>query len=195
MQKSCPEETETVLTRCFRSGYAPIAICSAQSSALVRQFGAIGTASYTSSDCLEQVRALTQGAPVKHALDCITDEDSVRVCYGVLSRTGGKYACLEDFPEAWRTRRAVKVKVVMGFEGQGYDVDLNHPVYSRKSNPRLHALVVTWAREVQNLLNSGKLSTQPIKELDPSFGGVIEGLRILQSGQAGGRKLVARIPT
>ena len=90
------------------------------------KFGAVGTASYTSTTCVETIKSLAGGTPIKHALDCITDAESTAICFSALSRAGGRYACLEDCPDSWRTRRAVKVKVVMGFEMQGHDVDLGH---------------------------------------------------------------------
>ena len=106
----------TVLMSWVRSGYAPIAVCSLASASLAMECGAIGTASYTSPNCLESIKSLAGGALIKHALDCITDAESVAICFGALSRVGGRYACLEDCPESWRTRRAVIVKAVMGFE-------------------------------------------------------------------------------
>ena len=124
-----------MLISLVRSGYSPIAVCSSTSAPLVMMYGAVGTASYTSTNCVKTNKSLTDGAPIKHALDCITDAESAAICFGALSRAGGRYACLEDCPESWRTRRAVKVKVVMCFEMQGNDVDLGHPVYARKARP------------------------------------------------------------
>jgi NADPH:quinone reductase-like Zn-dependent oxidoreductase len=158
-------------------------------------YGAIGTASYTSPNCVDQIRAIADGAPIKHALDCITNAESTAICFSALSRVGGRYACLEDCLEPWRTRRAIKVKVVMGFEGEGYDVDLGHPVYARKANPELHAIVSLWAREVQSLLDKGLLTTQPIREIDGQFEGIIKALEMLQSGEVKGEKLVVKVST
>jgi NADPH:quinone reductase-like Zn-dependent oxidoreductase len=176
-----------------RSGYAPIAVCSAKSAAKVISYGAIGTASYTSSNCLDEVKKLAGGVPIKHALDCITDPESVATCFGALSRVGGRYACLEDCPEGWRTRTSVRVKVVMGFEAQGVDVDLGHPVYSRKANMELHALASEWRVELQSLLDSGLITTQPIRECGEGFEAVIRAVELLQRGEAKGEKLVVAI--
>ncbi|KAF0320399.1 GroES-like protein [Colletotrichum asianum] len=176
-----------------RSGYAPIAVCSDKSAPLVKKYGAIGTASYTSQDCAKSIQALAGGMPIKHALDCITDAESAAICYSVLARVGARYACLEDCPEQWRTRRAVKSKAVMGFEALGYDVDLGHPTYSRKANFELHDVAAQWAREVQSLLESKQLETQPIKEVSGGFEGVIKALEMLQSGEVKGEKLVVQV--
>lgn len=177
----------------YRSGYAPIAVCSSQSSSLCLSLGAIGTASYTSPTCAQDIKALANGRKIKHALDCITDPESAAVCLASLARIGARYACLEAVPDAWLTRRSVAVKVVMGFEGQNFDVDLGHPVYSRKANPTLHAVAAKWAAELQPLLNAGHIRTQPLQEIESRFEGVIRGLEILQDGHIKGKKLVVAI--
>ncbi|KAI1298199.1 GroES-like protein [Xylaria venustula] len=177
------------------SGYAPIAVCSPKSAPLVLRLGAIGSASYTSSDCVEDIKKLASGIPIKHALDCITDAESVAACLASLARLGGRYACLEAVSDSWITRRAIVRKIVMGFEGQNYDVDLGHPVYSRKANPALHAVAAQWAHELQPLLDDGCITTQPIREVSGGFEGIISGLAMLQRGEVKGEKLVVSIST
>ncbi|KAI1768456.1 GroES-like protein [Hypoxylon sp. FL1150] len=177
------------------SGYAPIAVCSPKSAPMVKGFGAIGTASYTSPTCAEDIKRIADGAPIKYALDCITDAESAGICFTSLARLGGRYACLEAIPDAWVTRRSVARKVVMGFEGQNYDVDLGHPVYSRKANPALHAVAARWARELQPVLDAGHIATQPIREVPGRFEGIITALEMLQKGEVKGEKLVVSIST
>lgn len=160
---------------------------------MVKEFGAVGTAPYTSADCLELVQALANGLPIKYALDCITDAESTAFCYTALARVGARYACLEDCPESWRSRRAVKYKAVMGFEALGFDVDLDHPTYARKANLDLHGIALQWAREIQSLLDQKQIRTQPIREVDGEFEGIIRALEMLQSGEVKGEKLVVRV--
>ncbi|KAJ3542838.1 hypothetical protein NM208_g3892 [Fusarium decemcellulare] len=176
------------------SGYSPIAVCSPASAPLALEYGAVGTASYTSANCVETILSIAGGVPIKYALDCITDADSAAICFGALSRAGGRYVCLERFDERWRTRRAVKVKEVMGFEMQGIDVDLGDPVYSRSADPARKADCVRWAKEVQSLLNEGLLRPPPIHEVEQGWEGILDGLAMLQRGQVKGQKLVVRIP-
>lgn len=149
--------------------------------------------SYTDLDCADKIKKLGSGTPIKHALDCITDADSVAVCFAALARTGGRYACLEDCPEEWRTRKAVKVKVVMGFEMQGNDVSLGHPTYSRVANKELFEIGVEWTKEMQALLDDGRVRTQPIHEVGGGFQGIIEALEMLRKGDNKGKKLVVSI--
>ena len=81
----------------------------------------------------------------------------------------------------------------MGFEGQNFDVDLGHSVYSRKANPALHAVAAEWASELQPLLDAGKIQTQPLQEIEGRFEGVIKALEMLQDGHVKGKKLVVTI--
>lgn len=157
------------------------------------KYGAIGTASYTSADCVETIKSVSGGLPIKHALDCITDPDSVNVCFRALSRVGARYACLEDCPEAWRTRPSVKTKVVMGFELQGVDVDLGHPVYTRKANPKMHTIASEWTNEIQSMLDKGQIITQPVREVKGGFEGIIEALEMLRNGDVKGEKLAVQV--
>lgn len=178
-----------------QSGYSPIAVCSEKSAPVVEKYGAVGTASYTSKDCLDRIRTLAGGQPIKYALDCITDPESTAACFAVLARVGARYACLEECPESWRTRRAVKVKAVMGFEALGYDVDLGHETYARKANWELHGIASQWAMDIQTLLDRGMITTQKIREVIGGFGDIIQAVEMLQRGEVKGEKLVVRLTT
>ncbi|EQK99820.1 hypothetical protein G6O67_004132 [Ophiocordyceps sinensis] len=177
------------------SGYLPIAVCSPKSSALVKRCGAVGTASYLSSSIVQDIKKIAHGVPIRHAIDCVTTPESVSDCMSVIARTGGRYACLEVIPETCVLRRAVKVKVVMAYETENVDTDLNHPVYSRKANAELHGIVMTWTKDIQSLLDRGALIVKPLHELNEGFEGIIEGLDMLRRGDLQDRKLVAVVPS
>lgn len=158
------------------------------------QYGAIGTAPYTSLSCVETVQSLANGQPIRHALDCITDAESTAICFGALSRFGGRYACLEECHASWRTRRAVKVKEVMGFEILGARVFLGeHNVYTREASEEMFAIGRRWASEMQKLLDDKLIKTHPIREMGGEWDGIVRGLEMLQRGEIRGEKLVVRI--
>ncbi|KAI1081409.1 hypothetical protein F5B20DRAFT_579273 [Whalleya microplaca] len=172
------------------SGYHPVAVASAASAPLAAEYGAGGVASYNtpSRPCLDQIRSITQGAPIRYVLDCITDAESAATCFQAIARTGGSYACLEQFHEGWHTRRAVKVKEVMGFEVLGVDVDLGpNTTYTRMASSRLHEVGITWASEMQRLVQAGLLKPHPLAEVKATSGqwsdAVLEGLRRLRRGE------------
>lgn len=175
-------------------GYTPIAIASNKSAELAVTYGAVGTASYASKDCVETVKSLA-GKPIRRILDCITDAESAAICYGAMARTGGTYACLEECPGAWRTRRAVKVKEVMGFQILGVDLNLGASTYTRPGDPKLMHIGMKWAGEMQSLMESGRVKPHPLRELHNSgWEAIIEGLDMLRKGEIRGQKLVVRIP-
>ncbi|KAL4914780.1 chaperonin 10-like protein [Aspergillus aurantiobrunneus] len=174
-------------------GYTPIAIASSRSAELAMQYGASATASYESKDCVDSVKALA-GKPIRRVLDCITDAESASICYGALARTGGTYACLEECPDAWRTRRIVKVKEVMGFQVLGVDINLGASAYTRPGDQNLMAIGMQWAGEMQALMESGQLKAHPLRELSGGWEAIIEGLEMLRRGDVRGQKLVLRIP-
>jgi len=175
-----------------RMGYSPIAIASNKSAPLAMEYGAAGTASYTSPDCVEKVQSLAK-KPIRRALDCITDAESVAICFSAMARTSGKYACLEECPEAWRTRRAIKVKEVLGFQILGVDINLGDSVYTRPADERLMRIGMQWAGEMQLLMDEGRIKTHPLRELQGGWEGIIQGLDMLRNGEVRGEKLVARI--
>lgn len=174
-------------------GYTPIAIASAKSLDLARQYGAVETASYASKDCVDTVKSLA-GKPIRRILDCITDAESAAICYGAIARTGGTYACLEECPEAWRTRRSVKVKEVMGFQILGVDLNLGASTYTRPADQKLMDIGMQWAREMEALIKSRQIKAHPLRELPGGWDAIIEGLEILRKGEVRGQKLVVRIP-
>lgn len=142
------------------------------------------------ADCLQRIKIIAAGSQIKHALDCITDAQSSATCFGALSRAGGRYACLEACPVSWRTRRAVRVKVVMGFEMQGHDVDLGNEEYRRAASPELFNIGCIWAIEMQKMLDAGRITTQPIDERRGGLESVILAIEALRNGEAKGKKLV-----
>ena len=174
-------------------GYTPVAIASNKSAALAMDYGAVGTASYTSKDCVGVVKSLVN-KPIRRVLDCITDAESVAICYSAMARTGGNYACLEGCPEVWRTRRAIKVKEVMGFQVLGVDIDLGTSAYTRPADEKLMGIGMQWAGEMQLLMESGRIKAHPLRELRNGWEGIIQGLEMLRKGEVRGQKLVVRIP-
>lgn len=180
-----------------RSGYSPIAVTSTASASLAVEYGAVGTAAYTSKTCVETIRSVAGTRPIRYALDCIASEESVATCFAAIARTGGRYASLEGLDSSWKTRRSVKVKEVMGFEGLGIALDLGpgaHSAYSRPANKGLYDLTTNWTREVQVLMDAGTIRPHPVQEVQGGWQGILDGLDTLQAGGVRGRKLVVKVP-
>lgn len=182
------------------------------SAALAESYGASATVIYDGTDtdaCVAKIQSLlADGPPLRHALDCITDGDSAALCFRALARTGGRYVCLEEFQDAWRTRRVVKVKEVMGYEVLGRAVDLGGTAstYTRPVNESAANIGRRWRSELQQLIDQGSLRPHPVEEVvmeeqrDADRWGtqdwpsaVVSGLHRLRSGGIRGRKLAVRI--
>ena len=122
-------------------------------------------------------------------LDCITDAESIQLCYNAIGRAGGRYTCLEFCPESLQTRKAVKPDFVLGYEMFGKRVVLG-PQYSREANPKAHKAAVTWLADMQKLVDEGKIKSHPIRVIPGGFQGIINGLEILRKGAISGQKMV-----
>lgn len=192
--KSPAINVECPLKESHSSGYNPIAVTSPASAPLAIAYGASGTAPYTSPTCAEEIRSLSPGEPIRHVLDCITDADSASICFSAIGRAGGRYACLEECRDEWRTRRAVRVKEVMGYETLGLDVRIpGSTMYTRPSRSEAFERGQQWAAEMQRMLDEGLVKPHPIRELQGRWEGVLNGLVMLQESQVRGEKLVVRI--
>ncbi|KAF4614410.1 hypothetical protein G7Y89_g15327 [Cudoniella acicularis] len=91
------------------------------------------------------------------------------------------------------TRRAIRTKEVMGFEGFGHRVVLGENTYSRDANVELYNRGNEWANEMQTSLDQGSIKPHPVREVEGQWQGIIEGLGMLQRGEVRGQKLVIRV--
>jgi NADPH:quinone reductase-like Zn-dependent oxidoreductase len=175
------------------SGYTPIAVTSSSSATLALKYGAYGTAIYTSPNCVPMIKEMANGIPIRKVLDCITSEESIAHCFAAMGRTGGRYACLEGLDKSSQTRRSIRCKEVMGYEGLGVDVDLDATPYSRKANKSLFDVTAKMAAEMQAAVDTELIKPHPIKEVIGGWEGIMKGLGMLQRGEVRGQKLVVRI--
>ncbi|KAK4235117.1 zinc-binding dehydrogenase family oxidoreductase [Achaetomium macrosporum] len=185
--------TGTLAVQLLRlSGLEPIATCSPRNFDMVRGFGAAQCFDYTRVGVADEIKKAT-GGRLRHAYDCITDADSVAICYGALSRAGGRYVCLEKCPEELRTRRAVKHEFILGYDVFGEEVPLSGG-YERPGDKSKYARAVEWFGVFQRLLDEGRLRTHPVQVLNGTgLDGVLKGLEMLKTGSVSGKKLVVRV--
>lgn len=72
-----------------RCGARVITTCSPRNFDLARSYGADVCFDYKTSTCGQDIRSFTENA-LEYALDCITVESSMKICYQALGRCGGK---------------------------------------------------------------------------------------------------------
>ncbi|KAK8072676.1 zinc-binding dehydrogenase family oxidoreductase [Apiospora saccharicola] len=173
------------------TGHRPIATCSPKNNDLVRGYGAEEVFDYHDPDCAQKIKSYTRNA-LAHVLDPFTDVKSIALCYAAMGRTGGRYACLEMYPDYVLDRKTIKVAFVMGPALLGHQLALDHG-YERDADPEMREFGVRWYQTVQHLLDHGKLRTHPLREVKGVFQGVLEGVSMLKNKQVSGEKLVVVI--
>jgi NADPH:quinone reductase-like Zn-dependent oxidoreductase len=174
------------------SGFDPIAICSPANFELVRMYGATAAFDYTNPQTAAKVKAHS-GGRLKHALDCISDKQSVECCYAAMSRVGGRYVSLEFVPdELLARRRAIHANFVLGFEVSGEGTKLPG-AYGKPADPEKRELGKRCFAMYQRLVDEGKVRPHPTQLLEGGLGGVLEGLALLKSGSISGMKLVVNL--
>lgn len=171
------------------SGMHPIvATCSPRNFDLVRSYGASTVFDYADTETAAKIKEET-GGELEHALDTITDADSVACCQASISRFGGCLTCLELCPDELRTRRAVEVKFPNALEIFGKELQFLGG-YERPASEEKRAAAVKRFEMYQRLLDQGALKAHPVKVLPPGFESIINGLKVLKSGSVSGYKLV-----
>ncbi len=116
----------------------------------------------------------------------------MKLCYGCIGRAGGKYTCLEAYPEDLHTRKTVTPNLVMGISILGKTIALDHG-YGSEASPERRKLGVKWYQDLQKALDAGKIRSHPVRIFPGSFQGILEGLKLLKSRQVSAQKLVVRI--
>ncbi|KAK6065876.1 zinc-binding dehydrogenase [Seiridium cupressi] len=116
------------------SGYNLITTCSPRNLDLVRSRGATTVFDYAASDVAEHIKART-GGRLKYTLDCISDTQSVGVCYASIQRPGGRYVSLEMISdELLATRRAIHLSFILAAEAGGEEAKLGSEGYDRPAS-------------------------------------------------------------
>ncbi|KAI0109880.1 putative zinc-binding dehydrogenase family oxidoreductase [Daldinia grandis] len=174
-------------------GHVPITTCSPRNFALVNSYGAEKVFDYTDANCAREIKAYTRNS-LSYVLDPFTDSKSIALCCGALGRAGGRYACLEMYPEYLLEHKLIKVGFVMGPALLGHRLELDYG-YEREADPSMRAFGVQWYKSLQKLLDQGKLKPHPIRVLEslPWYMAVLEGIDLLKSKSVSGQKLVVVI--
>jgi NADPH:quinone reductase-like Zn-dependent oxidoreductase len=176
------------LTWIKSAGLKPIVTCSPKNFALVKSLGAVAAFDYHSPTCAEDIRAYTKNA-LDYAIDCITTEATMKLCYAAIGRAGGRYCALDPFPQRAHTRKVIHPDWILATRVRGEDCIWPEP-FGAKGNPKTRAFADELWVGVTPLLQSGKLKFHPLRHMEGAFEGILEGLNILRRGEVSGQKLV-----
>lgn len=80
------------------SGLEAIVTCSTRNFEYVRSLGADAVFDYRLSSCAKDIQAYSKDN-LKHVFDCISDDDSTKICIEAMSSSGGVYSSLLAIPD------------------------------------------------------------------------------------------------
>ncbi|MCJ1405331.1 hypothetical protein MMC11_008558 [Xylographa trunciseda] len=139
------------------SGLDPLMTCSPRKFDLAKSYGAAEEFDYRTPACAGDIRSFSKGW-LRYGLDCITDQQSIKVCHAAIGRAGGKYTALDQYPEAVaKSRKGIVADRVLGPTMLGKEYRLAGP--ARHQGERRATEV--WSRLVQSVagaLGRGKAS-------------------------------------
>lgn len=158
----------------------------------MKKLGAIKAFDYTKASYGTAIRAFTKGK-LQYVLDCISDIESMRLCYSALGPKGGKYVSLEPPSKGVAaTRKNVSTDWVMMLAMFGKEVVMEGD-FRRMADVRDYNFAVEWFRGAEKLLERGVLVPHQVKILPGGLHAVIGGIEELKLGKVRGEKLVCSL--
>ena len=86
----------------------------------------------------------------------------------------------------------MKPDFVMGITMLGKRIALDRG-YAREPDPEMREFGEKWFRQVQKMVDEGKIKSHPVRVMGGGFAGILKGLDLLRSRTVSGEKLVYRI--
>jgi NADPH:quinone reductase-like Zn-dependent oxidoreductase len=169
-------------------GFHVLTTCSPRNFDLVRGFGAHETFDYKAPDCAAEIRTHC-GNALELAIDCVSEDSTMKFCYEAIGRAGGKYTALNPFNGQLATRRVVEPDWILATRIAGGASAWPAP-YSCDPEPRLRAMAVPIFAIIERLLFEGKIQPHPVRIEGGRYEGLIKGVNILRKGELSGQKLV-----
>lgn len=170
----------------------PIVTCSPHNFNLVKSYGAVEAFDFRSPTCATDIRHFTKNS-LCYALDCITGQKSIQLCYAAIGRAGGKYTSLDPYPETVaKTRKVIVADWVMGPTLIGEDITWPPP-HDFKGSKELREFGEDWFKVLQGLLDEGKITTHPLNIMSGTLEDVLVGMETVKAGNVSAKKLVYRL--
>lgn len=181
-----PRLTRPLIPRC---NLTVITTCSPRNFDLVKSYGADVVFDYKSPTCGADIRAHT-GNALDYALDCITEESSMKICYQAIGRCGGKYTALDPHPAC--TRKVVEPDWILASKLGGKPCSWPAP-YGNDGEPAVKEFARPFFTVIQQLFDAGKLTPHPTRVEPNGFEGLLDGVNLIRKGEVSGQKLVYRV--
>ncbi|KAK3712160.1 hypothetical protein LTR37_009251 [Vermiconidia calcicola] len=171
------------------AGYEAITTCSPRSFGHVKSLGASAAFDYNDPECAAKIRDYTADKLTK-VLDCISKDDSPRICADAISSKGGTISCTLPYPEDIG-RKDVEVKMIFTLGIGGKDSGYGDQVIP--GNPDDFEFGARMYAVAERLFREGKVSVHPPKVSSDGLEGVLGGLEAVKNGKASGVKLVYKL--
>ncbi|THY86247.1 putative alcohol dehydrogenase [Aureobasidium pullulans] len=172
-----------------RAGLRPITTCSPKNFDFVKSFGAEAVFDYRSPSCGTDIKKYTKNG-LGYAIDCITEESSMKICYAAIGRAGGRYIGMDPFPaHVAATRKIVKSDWVVAFRITGMPCNWPAP-FTSDADPELSGSAIPFFDSVEKLLADGQIKTHPAKVSGGGLEAVIGGVDLLRRKEISAEKLV-----
>ena len=143
---------------------------------------------YADPECGKKIKEYTKNS-LRYAFDCISSEDTAKICAEALtSEAGAHYGAILDpeFP-----RKDVKYTTTVAYVGLGEDFGKYDQSFTgNESHGRFQT---KWWEEARSLLAAGKVKPHPVGLRQRGLVGAIEGFQEMEEGKYTAEKLVYRV--
>ncbi|KAG9513032.1 putative alcohol dehydrogenase, partial [Aureobasidium melanogenum] len=172
-----------------RAGLRPISTCSPKNFEFVKSFGAEAVFDYRSASCGADIKKYTKNV-LGYAIDCITEESSMKICYEAIGRAGGRYIGMDPYPaHVAATRKLVKSDWIVAFRITGMACNWPAP-FTSEADPELSESAIPFYNSMEKLLADGQIKTHPARISNGGLEAVIDGVGILRRKEISAEKLV-----
>lgn len=171
-----------------RAGYSVITTCSPKNNDLVKSRGAEAVFDYSHPDCGQQIYDYTKGN-LQLVWDTIGSEQGVQICMKALSTNPGSRYGTVLFNSIPRQDVMYTSSFLMTFLGEAFDKFGKHMPASEED----FEFAKMFTALTEQLLAEGKLKPHPARVQEGGLNGILDGVKLMLSGNVSGEKFVYRI--
>ncbi|KAJ3329794.1 hypothetical protein HDU76_007128 [Blyttiomyces sp. JEL0837] len=172
------------------AGLSVFTTCSPKNYDLVKSLGATHVFDYKDPDVASKIVAAAADAKVSlaHGFDCVSTGDSTVLVSKCLQK-GGKICTLLTTTGPYENDVTVAVTLIYTVFGTAFEFIGNSFPASKED----HAFASTYSERLTGYLAEGKILPNKKRVMEGGLKGLLEGMKVLESGSYSAEKLVAKI--